>query len=250
MFNSIVDILSKKDAKFYNLLLVPTITLLVLSICYFEYLSFKEDSLAKQYEQSLFTIPQAIIETNENITKSLEALEQQTTVLSAYNVLKSSSKALGSPTNKEMLSYAETIVNESEKYGIDPLLILAIINTESSFRYNVVSHKGAVGLMQVLPNTAFYVSRMFRDVHLSKRSQLFNVETNLKIGIAYFSYLIKKTGSVNNAIIAYNYGTGNMRKDIINKKPLPQYYLKKVLRNYSAYSNDDRNIYERFAQND
>ena len=56
------------------------------------------------------------------------------------------------------LSFSELIVYYGNSVGVDPALIAAVIQVESSFRPWVVSTKGAVGLMQLMPETATWVA--------------------------------------------------------------------------------------------
>lgn len=128
---------------------------------------------------------------------------------------------------------AYIIAKESEQNKIDPYLIVALIKTESSFRIKVVSYKGAVGLMQLLPNTAYYISDKVNDLKLNKRNELFNPVTNIKIGINYFSYLKDKFhGNEKYAIMAYNFGPTNLKKYISRNYSLPHFYYNRVMANY------------------
>ena len=129
------------------------------------------------------------------------------------------------------MDFAYLIASESFENGLDPLLVLAVIQTESSFRKSVVSHKGAIGLMQILPNTANYVSDM-HDIELESPSELFEPDTNIKIGINYLSYLIEKFDNQKYAIIAYNMGPTNLVRKIKSGVNPPERYYRSVMRNY------------------
>ncbi len=85
--------------------------------------------------------------------------------------------------------------------AVDPFLVISLIRQESAFNQRAVSRAGARGLMQLMPATA---RRMERRV--SKR-QLFDPETNVRIGVKYFSYLLELyEGDVEHALAAYNAG--------------------------------------------
>lgn len=90
---------------------------------------------------------------------------------------------------------------ERSKY---PRMIKALIGVESSWRPNVVSTAGAVGLMQIMPGTAVEV-----DSSISKKD-LFNPVVNVKIGIAIFenhmSYFEEHVGTNHWALTSYNRG--------------------------------------------
>ncbi len=133
---------------------------------------------------------------------------------------------------KDIMRYAIAIEEESSRHGIDPALIMAIIATESSFRNKAVSSKGAIGMMQLLPSTAFYISDKLEHINLKNAEELFDPETNLRIGVSYLAYLIKKTGSTEHAIIAYNYGPVNLKRALNGKRALPKKYMRTVMKNY------------------
>ncbi len=102
------------------------------------------------------------------------------------------------------LKYEDEIILMADKYNIDSALVASIINAESSFDKNKVSPKGAVGLMQIMPSTAFYIS--------PTSDNLFDTKTNIEIGVKYLSYLIQKFNDIDTALFAYNAGEGNVSK--------------------------------------
>ncbi len=141
------------------------------------------------------------------------------------------------------LDYFKIVEEKSNSYGVDPYLILSIIKTESGFNNNVTSSKGAKGLMQIKDSTAI-------EIHEEEDIDLYDEETNIEVGIKYFSYLIERySGNYYLAICAYNAGLGNVDKWIEEGKigskldsyniTLPfketQNYLKKVMINYNMY---------------
>ncbi len=85
---------------------------------------------------------------------------------------------------------------------VDPLLIMALIKVESNFKENAVSRAGAVGLMQLMPQTAAWVSEKF-DIACDINSTV----DNIVIGIRYLQYLIDLYGGdLDMALRAYNAG--------------------------------------------
>ncbi|UZA04741.1 lytic transglycosylase domain-containing protein (plasmid) [Moraxella bovis] len=89
------------------------------------------------------------------------------------------------------------------QYGINPLLIKAIIKVESNYQANARSPKGALGLMQVLPSTAAQYGNY----------NLLNPKENITVGTRHFAYLMNKyQGQVHLALAAYNAGEGNVAK--------------------------------------
>lgn len=91
----------------------------------------------------------------------------------------------------------QAIDHYAEKYKVNPILIRAMIKQESNFNTKAVSHKGACGLMQLMPGTA----RRF------KVADIFNPFDNIEGGVKYMRYLLKYfKGNEKFAIAAYNAG--------------------------------------------
>lgn len=91
----------------------------------------------------------------------------------------------------------------AHQYGVNPLLIKAIIKVESNYQANARSPKGALGLMQVLPTTAAQYGNY----------NLLNPKENITVGTRHFAYLMNKyQGQVHLALAAYNAGEGNVAK--------------------------------------
>ena len=82
------------------------------------------------------------------------------------------------------LKYEQTIRQASAAHDLEPAFVAAVVYTESRFRPDARSHRGAYGLMQLLPQTARFIQ---------KRSGIEgdwrDPKTNLKIGIWYLGYL-------------------------------------------------------------
>jgi soluble lytic murein transglycosylase len=119
------------------------------------------------------------------------------------------------------------IVKKADKYSLDPQLINAVITAESAFDSRAISHKGAMGLMQLMPGTA-------KDMGVRNP---FNPEENIEGGTRYLKYLIKKyDGDLTRALAAYNAGP----KRVETSSRLPREtknYIKKV---FSLYTGERR----------
>ena len=102
------------------------------------------------------------------------------------------------------IKYRNEIIIAAKTYSVDPALIAAVINAESSFESNKVSSKNAVGLMQLLPSTAASLT--------DNEVDLFDPKTNIMLGTKYLAYLIKKFNDVETALFAYNAGEGNVAR--------------------------------------
>ena len=144
------------------------------------------------------------------------------------DVIKEMQSSMG---EHEIGRMVNSIYNESKKYGYDPLFLLAVIKTESSFKKNVVSNKGAMGLMQMKPSTGFDVAQRF-GIDWDNKFELMNPEYNIELGALYLFELIHKFKDLNHAIVAYNLGETETRRRLRNDEALPRMYIKRVLGTY------------------
>ncbi|KFA92330.1 lytic transglycosylase domain-containing protein [Archangium violaceum] len=111
---------------------------------------------------------------------------------------------------------ATAIVREARRNKVDPMLVVAVIRCESSFNNYAVSHVGAMGLMQVMPDTGNYLADR-AGFKLQRHTNLFDSELNVELGTAYLADLIERFGSPERALVAYNAGPG-LAKKILAKK--------------------------------
>jgi len=138
-------------------------------------------------------------------------------------------------SQQEKTSLGQVIYEESERYGYDPLVLMAMIMTESSFRPDVRSHKGARGLMQILPSLGRELSQEVEKTHgieISSAKDLLDPEVNVKVGSYYLFKLILRFQDLKTAIRAYNEGPTDISKRIRRGKPMPQVYYSKIIDNY------------------
>lgn len=105
--------------------------------------------------------------------------------------------------------YSEFVVKYAEEYGVDPLLVYAVIKAESNFNNNLVSSKNAKGVMQLMDGTAREIACNGIINKEFEADMLFDVETNIKLGTKYLSNLIDKYGNYYVAVAAYNARDGN-----------------------------------------
>ncbi|MEQ8155535.1 MAG: lytic transglycosylase domain-containing protein [Clostridiaceae bacterium] len=113
------------------------------------------------------------------------------------------------------LLYKEYIIKYSKEYGLDPYLVMAVINTESKFKKDAVSTKGAVGLMQLTESTAEWIAESSGDEDFKTRD-LYNPETNIKMGCWYLNNLSEEFDTTELVLAAYNAGRGNVAKWLSN----------------------------------
>lgn len=107
---------------------------------------------------------------------------------------------------QEEARLAEVIVGESNAHKIDPLFVLALIQTESSYYNWSESIKGAIGLMQILPATGKALATEL-DIKWRGNDTLFDPYLNVKMGVYYFTSLMGIYDyDVKEALSAYNAG--------------------------------------------
>jgi len=114
-------------------------------------------------------------------------------------------------TERAQRRVAIAIVREAEANGLDPLLLVAVIRTESAFNAYAVSGVGAMGLMQMMPTTGSFLATR-RGTTLRHRQTLFDVELNIELGTAYLASLLREFGTVEVALLAYNGGPAYARR--------------------------------------
>jgi Soluble lytic murein transglycosylase and related regulatory proteins (some contain LysM/invasin domains) len=122
------------------------------------------------------------------------------------------------------------IVESSIRHGIDPLLIYAQMHQESSFKKRAVSHKGASGLMQLMPATA----RRFGV------TDIFDPKQNIEAGVKYMRWLLNTfNGDVALALAGYNAGEGAVMKYGWQIPPYNETreYVRRISARYNAIRN-------------
>jgi soluble lytic murein transglycosylase-like protein len=96
----------------------------------------------------------------------------------------------------------QMIAATAKRYQLDPKLLSAIIATESSFKVDAISPSGAVGLMQLMPDTA-------NDYAIA---ELMDPEANLDAGARHLVGLFTEFKELDIVLAAYNAGAGNVRR--------------------------------------
>ena len=147
------------------------------------------------------------------------------------------------------LEYEKEITAAAEKYGVDKALIYGVIKTESNFDPDAKSHAGAIGLMQLVPDTFTWMQTYYKDENIYVFEDLYDPELNIDYGTEVLSVLLKRYEVEETAVCAYNAGLGNVDRwledpeysdDGKNLKKIPfkesENYVKSVERNKSIYN--------------
>lgn len=143
------------------------------------------------------------------------------------------------------LEHESEITASASGHGVDPYLVAAIIRSESSWDERASSHRGAIGLMQLMPETASdMVEKGLVDPNRFSVDRLTDPATNIEFGCAYLSYLMMYfNGATDKAVAAYNAGMGNVdiwtqEGDILHNAitfPETQAYLVRVTMAQTRY---------------
>jgi peptidoglycan lytic transglycosylase len=144
------------------------------------------------------------------------------------------------------LPYEAALRREAAKNDFDPMFAAGLIRQESTFQSDAVSHKNAIGLMQVLPKTGRLLARQIKVRYTKNR--LFEPDYNIELGMVYIANLVQQFGSPEAAAAAYNAGEDRISawKAERNYEEIPELvesipftetreYVQIVLRNAQLY---------------
>ena len=126
----------------------------------------------------------------------------------------------------------------ASKHGIDPALVKAVIAAESGFNPQAVSPKGAIGLMQVIPDTGARYG-VTGDARRTAAQKLADPKVNITTGVRYLSDLLRMfSGNLELVLAAYNAGEGAVQKHGNDIPPYAetQNYVKTVMQFYRYYN--------------
>ena len=121
---------------------------------------------------------------------------------SIYNAVDKSNHPLG---------HIEIVEKCADEYSVPKELILAVIKTESKFKSDAVSSAGAIGLMQMTPDTFMWLCEKNSDIN-DNPDLLYAPSTSITYGTYYLDMLYSEFGSWELALAAYNAGPTNVRK--------------------------------------
>ena len=151
--------------------------------------------------------------------------------------------------NLAPVKYQAEIDKYAEEFSLEKELLTALIYVESRFNKSSESPKGAVGLMQLMPSTAYWIAEELGHNNFTL-TDLREPEINIKFGSWYFSYLFQKFDkNLIKTIAAYNAGENNVRNWINNgwqgdiKQKLPfsetDNFVRRVISTKKYYKEND-----------
>lgn len=148
------------------------------------------------------------------------------------------------------IEYRDEIRKHADYYDVDPFLVASIIRVETNFKPGKESKKGALGIMQLMPDTANWAMEMAKLPSVTLSSVKNEVDTNIQLGTWYIQNLHQEMdGNPIAAIAAYNAGPGNVKNWIKkgmwdgtyeNVKRIPvgetRHYVQRVIYYYNQYT--------------
>lgn len=157
-----------------------------------------------------------------------------------FLVYKRISQAMNKKYENKIPELTQVLISESQKHELDPIFVLAVIQTESSFNPLAKGTSGEIGLMQILPKTAEWIAKKYKIPWHGEKS-LNDPATNVRLGITYFSHLRSTFESkAYHYLPAYNMGPTNVRRIDrsigsidANGRPQKREYAVRVMKNYN-----------------
>ena len=151
--------------------------------------------------------------------------------------------------NSYPLKYEKEIDAASKKYGVDKALIYGVIKTESNFVPDARSSAGALGLMQLMPDTFEWLQTYYKDENDYTFEDLADPAINIDDGAELLSILSKRYENEETMLCAYNGGLGNVDKWLDNKDYSDDGKTLKVVPfpetdNYRKLVEQNKSIYE------
>jgi soluble lytic murein transglycosylase len=137
------------------------------------------------------------------------------------------------------LRYDAIVRSHAENYRLDPALLAAVIYTESKFDPNAKSSAGALGLMQLLPDTAKGIALRTGGARFVV-ADLYDPELNIRYGSWYLRHLLDRYGDEETALAAYHAGQANVDRWRARGSgiefPETRHYVRKVERMKAVYA--------------
>lgn len=145
--------------------------------------------------------------------------------------------------------YRDKIERHAQTYQLDSRLVVSIVRTESKFRATALSSKGAVGLMQIMPETGLWIAQQIGRSDFTV-DMLKEPDENIQFGCWYLQSLnLEFQGEIIIVLAAYNAGRGNVKQwlnngvwdgslESLDQIPYPETrnYIRRVIGAYAFYA--------------
>ena len=135
------------------------------------------------------------------------------------------------------IDHVERLTHWSTVHDVDPALVGALVRAESRYRANAVSSKGAIGLMQIMPETGTWIAEQLGIVAFDP-STLVDPDVSLRLGTWYLASLLGRFGAPRLALQAYNAGPSRALEWLDHPEdvfPETESYVKRVLQSVFIY---------------
>lgn len=146
-------------------------------------------------------------------------------------------------------AYTPLIAKYAEEYELDPYLVTSIMRCESSNKPDAVSNRGAIGLMQIMPDTGTWIAHKLEMDSVYQEYMLYDPETNIRFACWYLRFLATRFSGVTLHIVAaYNAGHGSVENWLADERyssggtltsiPYPETarYVEKINAAYQQYT--------------
>lgn len=115
-------------------------------------------------------------------------------------------------------AYLELIDKYSKEYDLDPYMVLSVMRIESSFKPDAISNFGALGLMQIMPDTGAWIAHKLHMDDTYTEADLYKPDVNVRFGCWFLNFLKGRFNGYEKAMIcAYNVGHGTLNKWLNNE---------------------------------
>ena len=146
------------------------------------------------------------------------------------------------------VAYEDVIASCAEEFSLDPYLVISVMRCESSFDPAAVSNRGAIGLMQVMPDTGAWIAHKLDMDDTYVEALLYEPDVNVRFGCWYLKFLSGRfDGDYKKMIAGYNAGHGTVEKwmenpayaqgDVLTTIPFESTaaYYDRVMTSYTMY---------------
>ena len=115
------------------------------------------------------------------------------------------------------MQYDQYITQYCNEYNVSKSLVYGIVKAESNFNEKALSNKGAVGIMQIMPDTAVFIAQKNNVTNFD----LTDPKDNIRLGVCYISYLQQKFNNQKDVVCAYNAGENKVKQWLQNGQDIP-----------------------------